>query len=217
MTNDHSIIEVVANTVVPASIIPNGKSPDLAGEAKPDVTIEMAPASAAEDKDLVKTLTEIVNKVYGEFENGMYVDGFQRTTAPEVEKILAAGELGVAYLNAASPRRAVGCVRVQKLSETTGEFGMFAVDPKYQGGGLGRDMARFAEDRCRAQGLTVMRLELLFPTWFEHAFKVRLQGWYTRMGYSVVRLDDFHSEYPHLAKLLRGDCEFRVFEKSLVS
>ena len=87
------------------------------------------------------------------------------------------------------------------------------------GRGLGRAMVRFAEERCRAGlGLSVMRIELLFPTAAEHAFKVRLAAWYSRMGYAETANSprSFFDAYPAYAPLLAGACDYRVYEKRLV-
>ncbi|RYO92666.1 hypothetical protein DL762_001569 [Monosporascus cannonballus] len=120
----------------------------------------------------------------------------------------------------------VGCVCIKRLpcggdsdgggSGKMGEFGMLSLDGMHRGGGLGRAMVRFAEDRCRGWGLTTVELELLFPTAFEHAFKARLSRWYARMGYEEVCLRPFANDFPRLAPLLAGPCEYRIFEKRLV-
>ncbi|RYP57887.1 hypothetical protein DL769_009219 [Monosporascus sp. CRB-8-3] len=120
----------------------------------------------------------------------------------------------------------VGCVCIKRLpcggdsdgggSVEKGEFGMLALDAAHRGGGLGRAMVRFAEDRCRGWGLTTVQLELLFPTAFEHAFKARLSRWYARMGYEVVCLRSFGDDFPRLVPLLAGPCEYRIFEKRLL-
>ncbi|KAI3332398.1 hypothetical protein HD806DRAFT_480439 [Xylariaceae sp. AK1471] len=112
----------------------------------------------------------------------------------------------------------IGCVCVKQISPTTGEFGMLVLDPSYRGSGLGRDLVRFAEERCRRDlKLSTMRLELLVPLHFEHAGKMRLQAWYTRMGYVMTQLRDFSEAYPQLHRLLSGPTEYRVFEKSLLA
>ncbi|RYP51202.1 hypothetical protein DL768_003408 [Monosporascus sp. mg162] len=120
----------------------------------------------------------------------------------------------------------IGCVCIKKLAasdndgedarEEKGEFGMLALDAAHRGDGLGRAMVRFAEERCRGRGLTTVQLELLFPTAFEHVFKARMQRWYTRMGYAEVGLRSFAEDFPCLAPLLAGPCEYRIFEKKLV-
>ncbi|KAI1749986.1 hypothetical protein F4782DRAFT_264038 [Xylaria castorea] len=115
-------------------------------------------------------------------------------------------------------RKPVGCVYIKRVSPTTGEFGMLAVDPTCRGTGLGRDLVRFAEERCRRDfGLALMHLELLVPVHFEHAGKTRLQVWYTRLGYVLRELRDFGEAHPKLNALLAGPTEYRVFEKELVA
>lgn len=212
MEKSKTLVETVPVSILtpePRYIAPAATRPENAV-----IAIEFAPALAADDDNLVTTLTSIVNTVYDETQGGIYVEGFQRTNADEIRYIIQAGELGVAYLS--SSRHAVGCIRIRKISSTHGEFGMLALDAAYRGGGMGRDMARFAEDHCRTIGLEVMQLELLFPVDFEHTFKKRLQDWYGRMGYQVVKLAAFQDEYPKLAALLKEPCEYRVFEKNLI-
>lgn len=97
-----------------------------------------------------------------------------------------------------------------------GGFGMLALDAAYRGSGIGRDMVIFAEEHCRKMGLEVMQLELLLPVDFEHAFKKRLQDWYLRMGYRIVKLAAFQDEYPQLEVFVSEPCKYQVFEKSLI-
>jgi GNAT superfamily N-acetyltransferase len=180
--------------------------------------IALAPASAADDTDLVNLLVNIVNAVYRDTEGELFVDSYQRTDADEMQRFIKAGEVVIAYQHADfkySEAVPIGCIRIQRLSETHGEFGMMAVDVRYHGGGFGREMVRFAEDHCRSLDLSVMQLELLFPQQYEHVFKKRLRDWYLRMGYRLVRLGIFQDDYPHIAALLRCPCEYRVFEKPL--
>lgn len=197
------------------------------------VHIEMAPSSAADDPSLVARLRDIVNLVYRETEGDIFIDGYQRVSTEEMQQTIRAGELAVAYLTSdpatlssnvsTSPcshrsSTVLGCMRVQKLPDgKTGEFGMFAIDPTHRGSGMGREMVAFAESYCLTTlGATAMRLELLWPQGFEHGFKKRLQAWYERMGYRLVKLGAFQEDYPQLAALLRGPCEYRVYEKSIV-
>jgi GNAT superfamily N-acetyltransferase len=121
------------------------------------------------------------------------------------------------------PLRVVGCMRIGRVSDgsgaaTTDELGMVAVSSVVWGGGFGRVMAAFAEEHYRrVLGLGVLRLELLVPQErHDHPFKMRLQGWYERMGFQLIRLGVFQDDYPELAALLREPCEYRVFEESLV-
>ncbi|KAH7240086.1 uncharacterized protein BKA55DRAFT_576994 [Fusarium redolens] len=182
--------------------------------AKPQIVVKIPPASDAEDKSLVSTLTDIVNTVYTKAESDIFIPSYQRTSTAEITKFLRNGQLAVAYLQPAN--EPIGCVFFKQMTPTLGEFGMLALDLQYQGTGAGRQLAVFAEDECRRRGCTVMQLELLVPMTFHHEGKARLLGWYTRMGYELVKLGNFADDYPDLVKLLAGPTEYRVFEKRLV-
>ncbi|OAA49558.1 Acyl-CoA N-acyltransferase [Metarhizium rileyi] len=216
---------------------------DLSGESRPIASsgpfdVRFADASASEDTEdaaLVTSLVEIVNRVYRETEADLFLPGVKRTDEAEISRLAREGLLAVAYgpiphphpgqnhrpdqhsdqqQRPASPKP-VGCVYVKQLSPTLGNFGMLAIDAEHQGGGLGRAMVRFAEEHCRDKGCTVMQLELLVPATSEHAFKSRMQAWYQRMGYRLVKLGNFNQDYPDLAPRLAGPAEYRVFEKHL--
>ncbi|KAF4452559.1 hypothetical protein F53441_4578 [Fusarium austroafricanum] len=181
---------------------------------KPQIIVRIPPSSDAEDKALVSTLTDIVNTVYTNAESDIFIPSYQRTSETEITQFIRNGQLAVAYL--ASSNEPIGCVFIKLITPDLGEFGMLALDAKYQGGGTGRQMAAFAEDECRRRGCTMMQLELLVPKTFQHEGKMRLFAWYTRMGYKVVKLGSFGDDYPELVKLLAGPTEYRVFEKSLI-
>lgn len=188
--------------------------------AVPRVTVSLASPESASDGCLVDRLVSIVNAAYSACEGSMFTHDYQRTNAAEVAQFLRLGEMVVATLwnddaGTAQPT-VIGCVRMQTLSPTHGEFGMLALDGTYKGRGYGRDLVVFAADECRRRGRTIMQVELLFPMWFEHATKLRLEKWYQRLGYELVKTEPFQQSYPHLAPLLRGECEFRVYEKALV-
>ncbi|KAK7928922.1 Ribosomal protein S18 acetylase RimI [Apiospora marii] len=231
--------QLIADTVVPATTItpvpevttqPPPPPPKSAAQQPPgSVEIKMAASSDGQDEALVARLTGIVNRVYFDTESDIFVEGFQRTDAQEVRSIIEAGELAVAYLVPTSPptsppdqqetqeeRKAIGCIRIRQVAADVGELGMMALDPAHQGGGTGSALVRFAEGHIQETlKLPISRLELLVPSSFHHAFKARLQAWYDRMGYRVVRLGVFQDEYPKIAALLRGPTEYRVFEKAL--
>ncbi|KAK7981312.1 hypothetical protein PG988_003550 [Apiospora saccharicola] len=234
--------QLIADTVIPATTItpvpdiaakPPPPPPKDAAQQKPpssDIAIEIATSSDGDDEALVARLTGIVNQVYFDTESDIFVEGFQRTDEEEVRGIIQAGELAVAYLlptltltpeqqqqQQDQKRQAIGCIRIRQVSDSVGELGMMALDPAHQGGGKGSALVRFAEQHMKdTLGLPISRLELLVPSGFHHAFKARLQGWYDKLGYRVVRLGVFQDEYPKIAALLRGPTEYRVFEKTLV-
>ncbi|KAF4332754.1 hypothetical protein FBEOM_13444 [Fusarium beomiforme] len=182
--------------------------------AKPEVIVRIAPASDAEDEKLVSKLTNIVNVAYKNGESDLFIPSYQRTSNTEIADFIRKGQLAVAYLQ--PNNEPIGCVFIKLLTPSLGDFGMLALDAKYQGGGTGRQLAVFAEDECRRRGCMTMQLEILVPMTFHHEGKARLLAWYTRMGYKLVKLGDFAEDYPDLVKLLAGPTEYRVFEKSLV-
>ncbi|WP_326834250.1 GNAT family N-acetyltransferase [Amycolatopsis rhabdoformis] len=171
----------------------------------------MLPQSAAADEVLAAEVSGIVNAVYKTAEAGLWAGDADRTSAAEVAGLVAAGEIAVARLAG----RVVGCVRVRTVAEGVGEFGLLAAAPDVQGAGVGRELVRFAEDRCRALGYARMQLELLVPRSFTHPSKEFLATWYTRLGYRLEEKSTIEQAYPHLAPLLATPCDFLVYRKDL--
>ncbi|KAK0725266.1 hypothetical protein B0H67DRAFT_550873 [Lasiosphaeris hirsuta] len=191
------------------------------------VQIAIPDPSITADTALIARLTELVNIVYTGAEEGLFSPAYRRTNEAELRQLLNDGVLALAWVGAPTvsstpapstiPASAlVGCVRITSLSPTHGDFGMLVCDPAFRGSGTGRDLVRFAEEACRAAGKTVMQCELLVSVEFSHPFKTRMQGWYERMGYRVVKNGDFGADYPHIAPHLITKTEYRVFEKGLV-
>jgi GNAT superfamily N-acetyltransferase len=174
--------------------------------------IELLPAADADDQGLVGEIADLVNRVYAVAEAGLWVDGAARTTSAELAEMIAAGQIAAARADG----RIVGSVRVQRLDDRVGEFGMLVADPARRGEGIGRELIRFAEELSRDRGLAVMQLELLVPRDWSHPTKEFLHAWYTRIGYQPVRRGDIGDPYPHLAPLLATPCDFVIYEKPLV-
>lgn len=177
------------------------------------VSIIFPEPTAADDEDLVSTLTAIVNSVYADVEKELFKPDYQRTSSVEIKSFLEKRELAVAYL--CPSNEPIGCVFVKKLSPERGEFGMLALDPAHHGSGFGRLLVSFVEEHCRSEGCTVIQLELLVPTDRKNATKERMQAWYRRLGYEIAKLGSFEQDYPKLASLLAGPTEYRIFDKSL--
>lgn len=173
--------------------------------------IERLPIAAATDAELMGRVTDLVNRVYKVAEDGLWKDGAARTDGHEVAALTAAGEIAVARRDG----QLVGCVRVQHLDEQTGEFGMLAADPDRRGIGIGRELVRFAEQSCAGAGRRIMPLELLVSRNWSHRSKEFLAGWYTRIGYRMVRRGTIDESYPHLAPQLRTPCDFAIYQKRL--
>ena len=166
---------------------------------------------ASSSPGLAAELADLVNRVYAEAEKGLWVTGAARTTEAEMEALVDAGQIAVAR----SSERVVGAVRVQQLDDDMGEFGMLVAAPEERGTGLGRDLVAFAEDWARERGLSRMQLELLVPQGWTHPVKDFLRVWYTRIGYRVVRSDDFGEAFPQLVPHLACPCDFLIFHKEL--
>ena len=177
----------------------------------PPIEVELLPAAATGDAALLERIADLVNEVYAVAEDGLWTEGATRTRVAEVAELIRAGEIAVAHLG----DRLVGCVRVQRLDEATGEFGMLAADPAHRGVGIGRELLRFAERKCRADGLGAIQLELLVPRGWTHPTKEFLHAWYTRIGYRVARTGTIDEAYPDLAPLLSTPCDFVIYRKDL--
>jgi GNAT superfamily N-acetyltransferase len=184
------------------------------GNALGTPSIEMLQSAAAADEDVVAHLTDLVNRVYAEAEDGLWVDGAARTSEAEMAGLIAAGEIAVAR-QPGRAERIVGSVRIQQIDDQLGEFGMLVADPAHRSQGIGRDLVGFAEDWCRRQDRTVMQLELLVPREWTHPVKAFLDAWYTRIGYRPVRTGTIDEAYPHLAPLLATPCDFVIYHKPL--
>ncbi|MFD5829780.1 GNAT family N-acetyltransferase [Lentzea sp. NPDC060358] len=115
------------------------------------------------DAALVPQIAELVNRVCAEAEKGLWASG-SRTSEAEVADLVRAGEIAVVTSGA----RVVGAVRVHRLEDGLGEFGMLVAAPQDRGTGIGRDLVAFAENWTREQGLPRMQLELLVPQGWEH-------------------------------------------------
>lgn len=177
------------------------------------IKIHMLPRDASDNLADMQHIANIVNKVYAASEEGFWMNGTVRTTVAEMIEFTGSGEIVVAR----AMEDIVGCVRVRRLDHETGEFGMLAVDDEYQGDGIGRELIRFAEQKCRKEHLRKMQLELLVPLEGSHPDKVILENWYTRIGYYPVHTETVEALFPQLADMLAIPCKFIVFQKELSS
>lgn len=175
------------------------------------VNIQMLPQHASMDMSEMEHLTCIINRVYKASEQGLWVQGTTRTTVVDVAKFTAAGEIAVATING----RIVGCIHIYRKGET-GEFGMLAVDERFQGIGIGAQLVRFAEEHCRQKKLPAIQLELLVPMEGTHPAKANLEKWYSRNGYIPVQTGAVADSFPLLAPRLAVPCQFIVMQKKLI-
>jgi GNAT superfamily N-acetyltransferase len=179
----------------------------------PPIEVELLSGAAHSDAALMERICELTNEVYAVAEAGLWTDGATRTSVGEIAELTAGGEIAVARIGG----QVVGCVRVQRLDERTGEFGMLCADPDHRGLGIGRELIRFAERKARADGLSAMQLELLVPREWTHPTKQFLAEWYSRIGYRIARTGTIDEAYPKLAPLLATPCDFVIYRKELSS
>jgi GNAT superfamily N-acetyltransferase len=175
------------------------------------IAVAVLGPQASTDADLMARLTNLINRVYAVAEEGMWVNGTARTTERELRALTRSGQIAVAYLGG----RPAGCVRIQRMPDQIGEFGMLAADPRLRGVGVGRELVAFAERMCRAGGAAVMQLEILVPREWKQPSKEFLLRWYTRIGYRHVRTGAIEEAYPDLAPMLATPCDFVIYHKDL--
>jgi GNAT superfamily N-acetyltransferase len=173
--------------------------------------VSLVHAAGADDGAFVAQVVDLVNRVYAEAERGLWLPGANRTDTQDVATAIRAGQLAVARLDG----RLVGVVRVQRLDDGRGGFGMLVASPDRRGVGVGRQLVAFAERWARAQGLVTIQLELLVPQAWTHPVKEFLRAWYTRIGYRRVRTGRLEESYPKLQPRLATPCDLVIYEKEL--
>jgi len=149
----------------------------------------------------VADLTARINAAYAAAESALWVQGTERIAPERVAEIVTAGEMAVAR----NEGGVLGSVRVRRLDERTGFFGLLAVHPADQGKGVGGALIRFAEEVAREHGATEMELRLLVPRHGIDLGKQRLHDWYSRLGYGIIGRADFSESHPDAAALLPLD------------
>ena len=105
----------------------------------------------------------------------------------------------------------VGCCLVQHRG-THAYFGMFAVSPKSQGGGLGKQLLAVAERVAREEfGMPAMHMTVIRQ-------RADLIDWYVRRGYTRTgEMKPFPYGDERFGKPRRDDLEFQVLVKDLVA
>jgi ribosomal protein S18 acetylase RimI-like enzyme len=112
-----------------------------------------------------------------------------RASSAEIVKLIARDM----FLVAEQGGHIAGAVHVSVAKEI-GYFGMLAVAPEVQGGGLGRKLLEAAEDHCRKAGCSIMTMS----TGEE---RKELVAWYERLGYRVTSVAV--SDNPAFARPIR--------------
>ena len=104
----------------------------------------------------------------------------------------------------------VSCCELLKRDDTLAYFGMFAVDPKRQAGGIGRQVLAYAESYTKETwGIKKLEMSVIWT-------REELISWYVRRGYVKT---DKTAPFPYHGlvngKALRDDLHFVILEKDL--
>lgn len=102
------------------------------------------------------------------------------------------------------------CEVVRRDDGTVGQFGMFAVDPQRQAGGIGRQVLAEAEaDAKRTFGLKTIEMLVI-------DVREELIAWYLRRGYEKTgRTKAFHYHALSEGQASRDDLQFIVLAKAI--
>lgn len=133
----------------------------------------------------------------------------RRTDAADVTRQLTA-EGSLMLLAVSAQAGLVGCAHLTRRDPETAYFGMFAVRPVRQGGGIGGRLLAAAEERARTEwGSTQLFMTVIGQ-------RGELVDWYRRRGYTPTGQT---APWPHDGTAFgvprRGDIYFRTLAKSL--
>jgi ribosomal protein S18 acetylase RimI-like enzyme len=104
----------------------------------------------------------------------------------------------------------VACCEIVRKSDERAYFGLFAVSPKLQAGGIGRQVLQRAEEHAKREwGTKIMTMHVIWT-------REELIAWYMRRGYART---GEKSPFPYAelynGKALRDDLYFDHLEKEL--
>lgn len=128
-----------------------------------------------------------------------------RSSPAEIEGLIR--DRDARFVTAFRSDRLVGCALIKREGEGA-YFGMFAIDPEIQGGGLGKQMMTRCEEAVRELwGAKFLRLTVI-------SLREKLIQWYERRGY--VQTGE-HEAFPFdsATGALRTDFDLTVLRKTL--
>lgn len=101
----------------------------------------------------------------------------------------------------------IGCCELNKNEQGVGYFGLFAIRPGLQGGGLGKQVLQLAEDYARtSMGVKTLEMTVIWT-------RTELIDWYLRRGYVKTGVT---KPFPfELYPALRNDLYFETLAKDL--
>ena len=166
--------------------------------------------SKADLKD-VEILADLVNSAYrgdhakkGWTTEADLIDG-TRTDAAALADIIKKHDTSI--LKYERDGRIVGCVELKKDHGKV-YLGMLTVEPTIQGGGIGKEMLRAAEDFAKLEGAKSVYMTVI-------TIRQELVDWYKRHGYvDTGERKPFHFNDPRFGQP-KQKLEFLVLEKQL--
>jgi len=153
----------------------------------------------------------MINEVYQESEGKIWKDGYERISKSSLLEIITKGE----FLLAVTGAEICGCIHLEPMDGRMAKFKMLVANPAFKGLGVGSLLVNYAEEIAKSKGVHKMQLELLVPTEFEHADKIFLKSWYTRIGYKKNAVHDVDYAHAGLSELLKTACVAEVYHKVL--
>lgn len=156
-------------------------------------------------------LHSLINQVYSEAEDGMWLENSSRVTKEEVQEMLENKELILAI----SDDKIVGSLKKLVIDPTTCEFGILVADKTYRGQKIGSSLVNTFESWATNVGYKTLQLTLLTPRDWKQPSKEFLKKWYSRIGYTPERPESFNQRYPHRAHEMATKCDFTVWKKEL--
>ncbi|MER5771296.1 GNAT family N-acetyltransferase [Streptomyces sp. NPDC001985] len=159
----------------------------------------------------VPALYELIQAAYRDGAGGWTTEaaliGGGRIGAPQLREIIGAeGEL---LIVAEREGAVVGCCRLEHRGATA-LFGLFAVHPRLQAGGLGRRILAEAERRARETwGVRAVHMTVI-------SLRDELIAWYERRGYRRTgELTPFPYEEETASEPFRDDLTFELLVKEV--
>ncbi|KAL9943373.1 hypothetical protein ACHAQF_001738 [Verticillium nonalfalfae] len=141
----------------------------------------------------------------------------KRISPADLESKINAPDGLVLITHDAATGELVACCELQHRpagdgKPSTGYFGLFAVDPNKQGGGLGRQVLARAEAHAKEKW-AVEKMEM-YVLWMRD----ELIDWYVRRGYERTdERGDFPYEHVFEGQALRDDLYFVILRKDLTN
>jgi len=173
----------------------------------------------------ISNVVKIVNTAYEHGEYGMWKGDTMRINDKEVLNRLQNEKLLLLTKTDEQDKpigeRIHGCIHVDwDYEEGCCQLGTFAIDEANRGKGIGKFLMRAAEVYALTlKDCTSLQLEILSPMEYEHEIKVRLDRWYTSLGFKTDRVDrfpQFQKDYVHICEKLACKCKFWVYEKRMM-